>query len=145
MTATQKQGLRFVLETPVLQAAPPLQMDLMEVSIATMEVLQEGSGPVMGLLATATVKQVSTTLMAARHAQKATVGTSALLIPAKQLHPLQMMGPMVTSTASTGGASAGLQAPAPAHVVTPVLKALTAQHLNKSLTQVGSPTLPIIE
>ena len=49
----QKQGLRFVLLTPVLPAAPPLMMGLMETSTASMGELLEVGGMRMAHLAPA--------------------------------------------------------------------------------------------
>ena len=86
MRAQQKQGLRFVLVTPVLPAALPLMMGLMETSTASMgDQLEDMAHLALALPATlASVVQ--------------TVLPTPVLPPPHHL----MMGRMGTSTASMG-------------------------------------------
>ena len=87
-------------------------------------------GTRMNRLAPALPASLALVVQTVLHVQQDSVAhllTTALLIPAKPLQPLPTTGLTVTSTASTGGASEGLQAPAPALLATWVQKEATAQ------------------
>jgi hypothetical protein len=116
----QEQGLRFVLLTPVLPAALPLMMGLMETSTASMGEILEVGGTRMAHLAPALPATLASVVQTVLSVQQDILDhlPFALLILVKPHQPPLTMGLMVTSTASMGGILAALQDLAPVLLAT---------------------------
>ena len=121
LPATLASMVHTVLPTPVLPAALPLMMGLMETSTASMEEMLVVGGMGMAHLAPALPATLASVVQTVLSVQQAIVDhllMIALLILVKPHQPPLTMGLMVTSTASMGGILAALQDLAPALLAT---------------------------